>query len=1180
MPEQFIYSQKNNFSGGELTPTIEGRTELGLYQNGVKKLINFMLLPSGGIMRRHGTQFVHLFKDNVPRKIISIMFSRKLSYLLIFEAHRDKTTCSFFVGGELFLTSKTLLDNGQNFTFRIKDFSYCCFQGIAYISFGINRPIFKFSVDPAIVEKFYAHLGTQQQLSSSSGAVSSSLATAVNFPDKDKMFIIEPLKCHVNYYKQNNQAIQKPFNEVIYNAEIDKINDELKKLHTQSAANIYEQQQAQIYATHLVTFENRLWCFGVNKNIHSIWASYKGDFSDFRMAYKTLLEARNPLTAFSATFSSATFDNVLWSIPFSSELLLGTTDGIYLVKEGDRAKGEFIKIHKELDVPVSPIKPVIIGKTIFFVEGSGNKINSLYYSQEKGGFQLYDITAFAEHMFTSGIRQIVGINSPFSMVFAVLKDGSFNSFTYSQDLKIMGWTPQLLGGNNALVLSVAPIYGDNEDKLYFHVRRNDDIGVGTKEYLEALHPKYFTAKNNEMHKPIYADCHINISRPGEQLIDHTIMQALKDDSSVEFRGGITKLETIVQSQAANILKLNIDNIDIDNNFKYGNKLVRDYGVESEAIKTFLTKYYKEQMPAIMELLGVSFAFYRIFSKIYANLENVFSGEPASLAEAEQLLYEGEKLVGDIIQTINNIIQQNWQVPTSLSNNELIEYLPNSAFAFYPAICLKIKQLNLDSIKATLRLAKEIIKAAKTVINLQFEQEHELNELRRSVAKLNKKLLLYYANRDHDNKQELSVNIKKFFKQKTIGFYSELLNITHPTLTEYLFGSDIKKFITEHLTDIDQNTNEEQLKEKITAIVKQLLTKLEQGYGNRKFEEIVSDKRREEIYKLLQSIMLEKNLNEKNKEFLLNDQLSEIINEIVESYEFVEPIYGSERSDGSENAQSGDDEEEKISDEVYTFMQELKENLSNFQRSIIEYCGLIMPNNNAALLKNILEDENSIKLEKYLLLSKKYMPLFKKMFPRLGQHEIGVIAKHCLPSFQQVQLSGILQIYQNNLVAIIGDEELHGIKILDNELIKLKYPVRFLSLGFNYSSVLQTFPFIFPDEVEHAPKGSVEIGLKLFNTKGGYIEEKLPNGEINKQHINSSYLDTDNLIRFVNEKKYLATKEVTNVLARPYKSGWVNFVLNSGIQTDVDFTFVVNKPYPASILKIYAKAKILANYKGL
>ncbi|BFD46169.1 MAG: hypothetical protein DMENIID0002_08150 [Rickettsia endosymbiont of Sergentomyia squamirostris] len=83
MQEQFVYSQKNSFSSGELTPTIEGRTELGLYQNGVKKLNNFMLLPSSSIMRRHGIQFVYLFNNNVPRKMASVMFSNPSCQLII-----------------------------------------------------------------------------------------------------------------------------------------------------------------------------------------------------------------------------------------------------------------------------------------------------------------------------------------------------------------------------------------------------------------------------------------------------------------------------------------------------------------------------------------------------------------------------------------------------------------------------------------------------------------------------------------------------------------------------------------------------------------------------------------------------------------------------------------------------------------------------------------------------------------------------------------------------------------------------------------------------------------------------------------------------------------------------------------------------------------------------------------
>ena len=104
-------------------------------------------------------------------------------------------------------------------------------------------------------------------------------------------------------------------------------------------------------------------------------------------------------------------------------------------------------------------------------------------------------------------------------------------------------------------------------------------------------------------------------------------------------------------------------------------------------------------------------------------------------------------------------------------------------------------------------------------------------------------------------------------------------------------------------------------------------------------------------------------------------------------------------------------------------------------------------------------------------------------------------------------------------------------------------------------------------------------MKIFNSKGGYIEERLENGNSYKQHIDSKYIDSDALVRFVSEKKYLLTKEACDILAAPYRSGWVDFISQSQIRRDLDFTFVVDKPYPVSILKIYAKAKILPNYKG-
>ncbi len=49
------------------------------------------------------------------------------------------------------------------------------------------------------------------------------------------------------------------------------------------------------------------------------------------------------------------------------------------------------------------------------------------------------------------------------------------------------------------------------------------------------------------------------------------------------------------------------------------------------------------LPTIMEILGVSFAYHRIFSHIYAELENLFSGNPESLAKVKQLFYDGERV---------------------------------------------------------------------------------------------------------------------------------------------------------------------------------------------------------------------------------------------------------------------------------------------------------------------------------------------------------------------------------------------------------------------------------------------------------------------------------------------------------------------------------------------------------
>ncbi|MFY9589634.1 hypothetical protein [Rickettsia endosymbiont of Halotydeus destructor] len=383
-----------------------------------------------------------------------------------------------------------------------------------------------------------------------------------------------------------------------------------------------------------------------------------------------------------------------------------------------------------------------------------------------------------------------------------------------------------------------------------------------------------------------------------------------------------------------------------------------------------------------------------------------------------------------------------------------------------------------------------------------------------------------------------------------------------------------------ISNLNQTTNELQLKNKVKAAVLNLIRKLEQKYEASKIISVSTSKRQKEITDLLTNYLLEKNLSTELKEFLLTKEFRKYVKQIIEQHYIADS--SSDESDIEPEITSHD--EDQLSVKVFDLMQNIGENLRIFHNSIIEYAALIMPNDSRLLLKEILEDGNNLKLEKYLLLSKKYFPLFKKMFPDFSVHDLAHLARHCLPSFNQISANWLLDIYKNNMVAILGDEEMHELKIIDKVVIKLKQPVRFLSLGFNYSSILQTFPFIFPDEIEHSYKSNVEIGIKVFNTKGGYIEEALENGERHTQHLNSRFVDSDDLVRFGSGKKhlgeYLGVNNALNLLTTPYKSGWVNFILKEQIKQDVDFTFVVDKPCPASILKIYAKAKILPSYKEL
>jgi hypothetical protein len=80
-----VAAQLTNFTGGELSPRLDGRNDLTKYAAGCKTLENFVVYPHGAAARRPGTTFVAEVANSANKtRLIPFEFSTTQTYMLEF----------------------------------------------------------------------------------------------------------------------------------------------------------------------------------------------------------------------------------------------------------------------------------------------------------------------------------------------------------------------------------------------------------------------------------------------------------------------------------------------------------------------------------------------------------------------------------------------------------------------------------------------------------------------------------------------------------------------------------------------------------------------------------------------------------------------------------------------------------------------------------------------------------------------------------------------------------------------------------------------------------------------------------------------------------------------------------------------------------------------------------------
>jgi hypothetical protein len=77
--------QLTNFTGGELSPRLDGRNDLNKYSSGCKTLENMIIYPHGSAARRSGSRFIAEVKSSAAKtRLIPFEFSTTQTYMMEF----------------------------------------------------------------------------------------------------------------------------------------------------------------------------------------------------------------------------------------------------------------------------------------------------------------------------------------------------------------------------------------------------------------------------------------------------------------------------------------------------------------------------------------------------------------------------------------------------------------------------------------------------------------------------------------------------------------------------------------------------------------------------------------------------------------------------------------------------------------------------------------------------------------------------------------------------------------------------------------------------------------------------------------------------------------------------------------------------------------------------------------
>lgn len=245
-------------------------------------------------------------------------------------------------------------------------------------------------------------------------------------------------------------------------------------------------------------FQDRLCSGGASSSVDRYDMTQTGGYSNTTL-YNAPSNAGGTVAAddaISGNLPSLMVNAIVWMAADTTGLIIGTTGQEWVIRSG--TSGDAVSPANRKADPISstksaPIRPVVAGSNIIFIQAAKRRLHDMSYSFEIDRLKPTDLNLFSEHITRSGIISLVYQQEPINVIWSLRLDGILVGLTYYPDQNVYGWHRHIIGGfgdsgkaTNSIVesISVIPSASGKSDELWMIVNRN--INGVTKRYVEYM----------------------------------------------------------------------------------------------------------------------------------------------------------------------------------------------------------------------------------------------------------------------------------------------------------------------------------------------------------------------------------------------------------------------------------------------------------------------------------------------------------------------------------------------------------------------------------------------------------------------------------------------------------------------------------------------------------------------